>query len=447
MKFAEKVRIAQRLQNEHYAFRVFWDMSDVVFNDHIDTICVSWNRETFEPTLVINEGWWREMDETSQTFAIMHECFHVLFNHVRRFADSFGTEKQDHVNVATDIVINEMLTNKFGFDRDKLHKNLYDPNAAESGATGCWIDTVFGDDADDIEQDKATDYYLEKLLKLYPPPPEMGGGGGGGSGENQPGGAQGFDVHIVPDSEDAENLIEALDQSGMMEMLGNEFKEKVSESEESGELESKGQLAGTGSGNWLTVEVAKVKIKQKWETVVRNYSRRLLSLDITQQERWDRIKPLYYPMINGSSIKLPFESWMIGPVENEKKGLIYMFLDCSGSCIHLKDRFFKAARTVDPRKIDLRLFSFDTSTRELDIKKQQVHGGGGTCFRCIEEQIQEVISKEKTRYPDQVFVVTDGYGTPVSPEKADRWIWFLTDDAHKGYIPDKSKVHYLKDFE
>jgi hypothetical protein len=113
----------------------------------------------------------------------------------------------------------------------------------------------------------------------------------------------------------------------------------------------------------------------------------------------------------------------------------------------LKDRFFKAARTVDPRKIDLRLFSFDTRTEELDIKTGRVHGGGGTCFRCIEGQIQRCMSTDKTRYPDQVFIITDGDGTSVRPEKPDRWIWFLAGEETKRYIPSQSKIYYLKDFE
>jgi len=442
MKFSEKIAIAQRLQAHHYAFRVFWDMAEIRYDEKINTICVRWNTETYEPSLLINREWWEEMNEESrisQIFTILHECFHVLFNHVYRFAKAFKTGEGEIVNIATDIVINEMLTNQFGFDRNALHENLYNPNDPDK--SGCWIDTVFRENAHKIERNKSSDYYIQKLKEMYP---EMAKGTGEGSSTL---GGMGFDEHSVLSEEEAENLVEALDQSGFMEMLGEEFKKTVKESEESKELEKKGQLAGTGSGNWFSVQIQKRQIKQKWETVVKNHSRRLLATDMKLEERWDRIKPLYSPLMSKNRVKLPFETWRIGPVEQEKKGLIYMFLDCSGSCIHLKDRFFKAARTVDPRKIDLRLFSFDTRTEELDIKTGRVHGGGGTCFRCIEGQIQRCMSTDKTRYPDQVFIITDGDGTSVRPEKPDRWIWFLAGEETKRYIPSQSKIYYLKDFE
>jgi predicted metal-dependent peptidase len=434
MKFAEKIVVAQRLQKLHYAFRVFWDMAEISFSDEIDRVCVSWNPINYEPSLIINEGFWRKLDDNSQLFLIMHECFHVLFNHVHRFSEAMRNGEQEIVNTGTDIVINEMLTEDFGFDREKLHNSLY--NKEDWDNSGCWIDTVFRDLANKVEKNKSSDYYIDQLRLLYP---------------NEDAASalsnMGFDEHEIMSKEDAENLAEALDQSGFMEMLGREVKEKFLKSEESKELESKGQLAGTGTGNWLTVKVPKVNLKQKWETVVRNFSKQLLRTDAKLEERWDRVKPLYSQIMKSGNMKLPFDSWVIGQTSDEKKGLIYMFLDCSGSCISLKDRFFKAAMTVDPRKIDLRLFSFDTSVHELDIKKKKVNGGGGTDFEPMERKIQQIMADKKTKYPDQVFVVTDGYGDSFRPEKPDRWIWFLTDNCCKSYIPKESKIFKLKDFE
>lgn len=441
MDFSEKLAISQLIQKRNYAFRVFWDMSDVIWDEEIPAAAVAWNLETYEPTLRLNEKFWRQLDDDSKVFLIMHECLHVLFNHVLRFAEHRDMPDDKIYKHATDIVINEMLTSKFGFDRDSLSPFLWDKDNPENPNNGLWIDNVFGPYADQIKHDKDTEYYAQKLKELFGDP---------NAGEQYgKSGLQGFDAHDISSIADAEDLIESLEQSGFMEAVDQGTKDKLSESEESKELEKKGTMAGDGTGNWLSVQVSQVKRKQKWETVVRNFSRKLLKTEAKLDERWDRVKPLYSPIMSRHpDIKLPSESWVIGPSEEEKKGLIYMFLDCSGSCIHLKDRFFKAAMTVDPRRIDLRLFSFDTSTHELDIKVKRVNGGGGTRFDIIEDRIQNIMSKEKKKYPDQVFVLTDGDGTPVDPEKPDRWIWFLeSKNDTKRYIPQKSKVFYLSDFE
>jgi hypothetical protein len=123
---------------------------------------------------------------------------------------------------------------------------------------------------------------------------------------------------------------------------------------------------------------------------------------------------------------------------------VYFFMDTSGSCLYLKDRFFQAARSLDPKRFNIRLFCFDTVVHETTIESRKIYGGGGTCFRIIENFIQQ--QKKDGSYPDAVWVITDGYGTNVSPEKPDRWYWFVSDFGTEHYIPQKSKRFLLKDF-
>ena len=103
------------------------------------------------------------------------------------------------------------------------------------------------------------------------------------------------------------------------------------------------------------------------------------TFDIFFTERWDRVSPRFSELIK-DNICLPTENWIINESLKEDKICVYFFLDTSGSCINLKDRFFKAARSLDPKRFYIRLFSFDTSVAELDIKKNKVYGGGGTDF-------------------------------------------------------------------
>jgi hypothetical protein len=132
--------------------------------------------------------------------------------------------------------------------------------------------------------------------------------------------------------------------------------------------------------------------------------------------------------------------------EEQKKITVFFFMDTSGSCWGLKDRFFRAARSLPPEKFDIRLFCFDTQVQETDIESGRIYGGGGTAFDIIESKIQTTCRNEKIKYPKAVWIMTDGMGSRVNPEKPDRWYWFLSHD-YRYYIPKESSIHMLKDFE
>jgi hypothetical protein len=134
---------------------------------------------------------------------------------------------------------------------------------------------------------------------------------------------------------------------------------------------------------------------------------------------------------------------------------VFFVCDLSGSCIHLIDRFFKAALSLPEKKFKVRLFTFDTKCVETSLEKvggaaagkSAIYGGGGTNFSCIEKRIQSIISKEKIPYPMAVFVISDGYASDyVKPKMPSRWKWFLTEN-YTACIPKGSEIYSLKDFE
>jgi hypothetical protein len=123
-------------------------------------------------------------------------------------------------------------------------------------------------------------------------------------------------------------------------------------------------------------------------------------------------------------------------------------MDTSGSCWGLADRFFKAARSLDPNIFDVKYFFFDTMVYPANLKQNKIFGGGGTSFRAISSY---VYSKNINPY---VWVLTDGYGDmPNIPEnQKKKWHWFLTEPVnHRSSISKffsaKSKIYLLQDFE
>ena len=60
----------------------------------------------------------------------------------------------------------------------------------------------------------------------------------------------------------------------------------------------------------------------------------------------------------------------------------------------------------------------------------------------------ELTNKKIKKYPDAIFVITDGDGNHISPEYPDRWYWFLGGSyTTTRYIPPLSKTFMLKDYE
>lgn len=183
----------------------------------------------------------------------------------------------------------------------------------------------------------------------------------------------------------------------------------------------------------------KVVTKKKWETVIKKWAKQFEAEE--DDDQWTRPNRRFASL--GSDFMIPTEQ----PCESRKKNRItvHFFQDVSLSCFHLIERFLNAARSLPKSRFDVKLHAFSTFVNEIDFDTTKFDSGGGTMFDIIEHHIQKQI-KKGSRYPDAVFIVTDGEGTTVVPEKPERWYWFLSSDF-KACIPEKSKTFMLKDFE
>lgn len=143
---------------------------------------------------------------------------------------------------------------------------------------------------------------------------------------------------------------------------------------------------------------------------------------------------------------LPSEMEIEDTTVNNSRIQVWFFQDVSGSCVHLLERFFTAACSLPENRFDVKLFTFDTSVREIPNFKtaKNIRAGGGTYFHIIENFIQS--KKKDLGYPKAVFIITDGDGDPVKPEHPERCYWFLSDPI-KRYIPKESHSFDLRDFE
>lgn len=401
----DKSEIAKELSCFHSLFRLFWDNGKVVFDKSLPTAWVEFDpKDGSFLNFCFNPYYYEKNDMYSRAFICAHEMLHILLKHGKRGLDYPDKSK---LNKAFDLVVNHLLVDQFGFDRKRIN----------FGEDYCWIDKCF-DAQTYVERNRSFDYYYDLL--------------------DDDAGGKLVDHHTFQDIHD---IIDDLTNK-FVKSLSKDAADKLKDCKSS-DLNSP---AGIGEGYWGKVDLNYVKTKKKWESIIRRFELKTIKELDKLENRWDRINRRFNHILSGNRYFLPTETEIENIIYKKDKIQVFFFLDTSGSCWDLRNRFFKAARSLDPKKFDVRSFCFDTRVEEVDLKSGKVYGGGGTAFDIIEAKIQEIIQKENKKYPKAVFVMTDGYGSEVNPEKPERWHWFLS--AHYvTYIPDKSKVYDLEDYE
>lgn len=423
----ERIEFARSLAPYHAVFYRFFQMAAPLFikSRSCPTAMVCFDRKGRNYDFVINQDFWETLTDTQKKFVVCHEVLHVMLDHARR---SVGLNHKK-ANQTQDISINESLVEAFGFDQEEV-----DPQGDY-----CWTSTLFPDEPN-IPKDQCFEYYynklpekfdLRKLLGNHIQPDE----GPPGEGEGEEGATdekEKEEEEFDPDQfswspEDMDDL-----QKEVTKELTEEEKEAL---QDTLNKQDKGSPSRGIDKGGLTVKVvdAKQRDEQHWIKVIKRWTSKRLNL--AKYLMWFG-KPKRYSLIE--DVKLPHE------IENEKlkkdKENVWLFLDTSGSCWHMRDIFFKAARSIPSTHFNVRLFSFDTDVFELDLKQNEVKGGGGTSFQVIDHYVnQQVQSGEK--YPT-IFMITDGYGDRISPLKSEKWHVFLVQNSSEVcFTNSKISIH------
>lgn len=430
--------MSRALEIHHSVFYAFWQMGKPCFVDDTDTAYVRFDQEGNFIKFAMNQKFWRKANFTTQQFIVCHEALHVILNHGARVREN----RSIITNQALDIVVNHLIVNKFGINRDEI----------DNWKKLCWIDTLFPK-RKDILQDGNFEYYYNLIKQEMKSKSGQGKGQGGSSG-GESGGDQGesqgqiaddHDKSFV-DGNDLEKVIEKLDENlnpeekqSIKDMIEKHFQENTGE----GSSKSRGTAAG---GGWKFMEdPKKIQKKSKWETVIKKWVNNHIFVNAKDKEQWARVNRRFTFMQN-SDFFIPSEMEVEDYDEKKIKIQVHFFLDTSGSCSGLASRFWKAANSLPEDRFDVKLFCFDTRVYKVDIEKKKLYGFGGTSFDIIENYIQAHLKESNNKYPEAVFMITDGYGNNVRPQYPDRWHIFLTDD-NKRCFPSNCRFFELKDYE
>jgi len=442
-------KVLHTLRKHHSLFAQFWTVGNLIELDHpsVPTAGIAFDKKTGEGLqFIINPNFWARLDDHAKAFVIGHEIMHVYLDHGRR---ALGLDPK-LANVAQDIVINHQLVDTFGFDRATL-------TFAESY---CWRDTVFPGRTD-VDADRCFEYYYNLLEESGLPESMEGEGepgegepGEGKPGEGEPGNVTGtnqtVDIHDFMDnaSQDVLDAIQDAVEDLMDRITEGEvdsFEEMIEEGNPE-ESEKMKQQAGTMGGCMRKrIRLGKIVKKRTWEGVVSDILGRFngMQRDI-DLELWTQPNRRLAGM--GNDMILPATVSDIVTVRDKID--VWCFQDTSGSCESYAKRFFQALATIPDDRFRVRVFCFDTKVYETSLASGKLYGFGGTTFQPIENAIQKIVQEEeKTKYPQAVFIVTDGYGSPVTPEFPDRWHWFMTDGHSSHFVPKKSTEYMLSDYE
>lgn len=419
--------IGESLEMYHSIFQKFWDLGKPHFSNEIPTAAVSFDKVGQCIDFIVNPKFWDGLTKEQKVFVLCHEVTHVLFYH--GFRINTLKDKQDLItaNLALDIVVNHFLVDNLGFDRQVVDpENKY-----------CWIDTIFEDPKNRPFTGQMFEFYFSLIRKELEKNPNL-------KSKMSLDDHSSLDSFLSPGFERmmSESVDNNTDQSMLDSMKG--VKEQVKKELDAAQKEGKstgGKMAGTSAGNsWVLARVEKVIPKRKWETVIKRWAAKYLEEKVAEQ--WQ--KPHRRLVNMPRNFLIPAEHEI---EEYEKKRIpVWFFQDTSGSCAHLADRFFAAASSLPEDRFIVKMHCFDTRVYETDLKSKKLFGFGGTSFTCIEEYIKSHCSKNNVSYPEACFIITDGYGDVVKPEKPNRWYWFLSEN-YKHCIPAESHTFNLKDFE
>lgn len=405
------------MMDHHALFYKIGEMGKPFLTETIPTACVVFDKTGEYINFLFNPEFWKTSSLYQKTFVICHEALHLILNHGKRFKDSDNPKRS---NIAMDIVVNHALVNRFGFVRENV----------ECWQELCWVDTVFKDkkiNGFEIPNDDTAEYYLNILNKTHPNDEDL----------NQ---FDSVDLHDFLDGDNKE-LFDKLNKE-----LSDEEKATIKKFYEK---HSDNQKAGTAKGDQIHfAQKNDLKLKKKWETVIVKWTKKFMINTDCDMEQWAR-KHRRFTML-GESLFLPSDMEIEELNMENSRVPVHFYLDTSGSCWHLKDRFFNAAESLPSSRFDVKLFCFDTSVTETSLESRKIFGGGGTSFQIIERHIQQNLNNGE--YPT-VFVMTDGWGDQVRPQKPQNWHWFIDTPNPKSlnnivsnYIPSESKVFLLSDF-
>jgi len=494
----EHFKIARALEVHHALFERVWTMSRIRFSKRVPTAGVLFNKKGDCIDFIVNKEFWEGLSFIIKCFVISHECFHIALNHGARTRELKTRRLRKISNIAQDLVINHALVNRYGYKREEVDpENKY-----------CWVDRVFESLLPEtFADDENYEYYFNILVRMAEEQPEkfqeMAGksetvddhdlgdqigeegegegeegegesddskddGKGDKSDEGDPGDLDPDEFDYFDPNEYSDDFSDAIgkldedltsDEKETLENFINENENSNGDPKENPEVKPTGKSkpgkpgkdggtqAGTTAGTgWTFAKEVKEPKKHKFEHIVTSWARKKMNPEYLEEDQWVHRNRRFTMVDTGLMLPTEYETLTRKPEIDKIE--VWFFQDTSGSCTGYTDRFFGIAEGMPLDRFNMRMFCFDTKVYETNLIDRKLYGFGGTYFSILEERIQEELTNDpKFIYPEAVFVVTDGFGNEIVPDKPKNWHWILTPNGSRDCIPDACSFYDLAAYE
>lgn len=372
------------LERFHGFFALFWSCGSVV-----------WDKQLINPAQVvifpkenrvifkINPNQWKNLTYQQKLFIVCHEMYHLYLRHGHRIV-TWLAAKPAELKKYFKLIAN--VSADLVVNESLINFFPFNRLEIDPNNEYIWLDKYSG-----LAPNKNLEYYLDKL--------------------------SGYNLQSVNLVDDHDQLI---DDGGFV----NKILGQLSDSEQK-------ILSRTTSDGQEFFQQSKPKVSKK---IVNIFNKIWLSQQ--EDETW----------IKQSRRIAGFDSALCLPGQNEqefKKEVpeIWFFQDTSGSCMELSEKFLSVARGIKSERFKIKFHCFDTKIYPIDLESGKLQGKGSTDFECIENYL-----KKQSTYPLLIIVITDGYGTSVTPTHPKRWYWLLSENYQR-FIPKNSNILLLKNYD
>lgn len=405
--YQEFKQVGYTLSKHHGIFTSLFSLGKIIPTRTMPTAGVAFDTELNRVMFYINPDFFQNLSFSQKQFVLCHEMLHVIYQHVHLARQHFDPRI---LNIAADVVINESLVSEFGFMRQSVDpENIF-----------IWHNKQFADPRyekeypDGVPKERSTEFYYNLI-----------------------------DDNLTEEEKDQlQNNLDDHSKWGMSKEEMDAARQAVQDAidklspEEQKDLKDKldksyGNEAGTTS---YTFKTKRVQPDYRWRKIIRviNGDRAKAKSKTWLKEDFRLTKEFL-----SKDVLLPAP----GPKSQiNRKPNIWLFMDISGSCIHLKDDFWAAKESIPKSMFNVRTFTFDTQVKEVTNKN--FSGGGGTSFQCIENFL-----RTQENYPAYVWVITDGEAYKPELLHPKRWYWFLDDCYSTDAIPESSAKYGLRNLK
>ena len=454
----EFFKIKRKIEECDVFYAALYNLAHISYSEDIPTACVSFDKQGNSLNMLINPHFWQSLNDDAKTFVILHELYHVVYDHGKRIIELGGDFLLG--NQASDIVINHHIHEKVGLDRDGFDWKPF-----------CWVETCFPNE-ENVPTNKSFEYYYNKLSRMQELV-ELTLLGTHGNGESlneankQDNHQNGSGKHDDDSEEKTTNNENDKPQEFSPGNFSEEFKQILEKNPEIAEslLESPDfadlkegikehiphhpKMGNRHAG--IEVDFVQPKEKPMFHKLMKLLVPKKKDMRDEDYEAWVGTHRRYTSFLKQNP------NMMLPNIKEEEKFSgkdkkeVWIFMDSSGSCHDMFGTFSNiVVSLLKEKQVNCRAFAFGDDCTEVDAKKHKIsfHSGNDGGFDCIEDKILEIMYKEKGKYPDNVVVLSDGgveFDIIDDIQKPENWILLINNDYCKHLTPSGGKYFKVDD--